>query len=178
MYQVFLGAMPLPVAPGKIETTIRSRNETVDLVSGEEISILKTQGLQEIRFEFMIPTQDYPFGTMIGNAVGNLLGNYTGLVESFALLKYLEQLKTSKTPFQFIVVRLGMGSSISNFDLSRLITNVYNVNLKCTLEDYTIIEDADNGNDIMVEVRLRQYRDWSTVRIDPDTGKEQRTRPK
>lgn len=168
MYQVFLGYMPLPVAPAKIDISTDSRNETLDLVSGEEISILKQPGLKEIHFEFMIPSQEYPFTTMAGSLASDLLGNLVGLVESTSILKYLEQLKTDKEVFQFIVVRLGMGLKI---------TNLYNTNIKVTLEDYTIKEDADNGFDIMVDVYLREWKDWYTKQYDPTNNSWERTRP-
>ena len=199
MYQVFLGYMPLPITPSKIETKINGRNSTIELINGQEVNIIKGQGLIEISFEFMIPHQAYPFASLAGqatNLVGSLMNptvaaNYYGTL-STAMLEYLEYLKTgtcltenifangknlktstkktvekiakkfasgekdnSKTgePFQFIVARVGEGFSI---------TNAYNTNLKVTLEDYQIIEDASNGLDIMVSVNLKQYVPYYT----------------
>ena len=63
MYQVFLGEVPLPIAPSSITTTINNRNETVDLIDGSQINILKKAGLTEISFSFLIPSQNYPFAT-------------------------------------------------------------------------------------------------------------------
>ena len=54
-------------------------------------------------------------------------------------LEHLEQLKVSRQPFQFI----------SN-------------NIKVSLEDYSIIENAKNGFDVQVKIRLKQYKDFGT----------------
>lgn len=168
MYQVFLGAMGLPIAPAKIETVINSRNTTIELINGQEVNILKSKGLTQIQFEFMIPSQNYPFMTVAGSAVGNLLGGLTGVGLQTAILEQLENLKESKTPFQFIVARLANGNKV---------TNAYNTNIKVTLEDYTIVEDANNGTDLMVSVRLLQYVPYSTKVYNEDKTVE-KTRSK
>ena len=162
MYQVFLGTVLLPIAPSKIETIISSRTQTIDLINGQEVSILKSAGLTQIQFDFMIPSQKYPFATLSGG----LFGGTIGAVTTTALLGALESLKNAKKPFQFIIARVGGGLKI---------TNAYNTNLKVTLEDYTINEDAENGMDLIVSVRLLQYRPYST-KILKDDGTVQRTR--
>ena len=53
MYQVFLGTVLLPVAPSKIETIIGSRTVTVELINGQEVSILKSAALTQIQFDFI-----------------------------------------------------------------------------------------------------------------------------
>ena len=57
MYQVFLGLMPLPVAPSKITTTVGNRSQTIELIDGAEVNIVKGAKLQEIAFEFLCPSQ-------------------------------------------------------------------------------------------------------------------------
>lgn len=166
MYQVFLGEMPLPIAPSKIETLVGNRSETVELIDGREVNILKGQKLTEISFDFMIPSQNYPFATLAGNLAGNLLGGLMGSVTSTAIIEWLEKLKADKKPFQFICVRLGQGLSLSN---------VLNTNLTVTLEDYTIIEDASNGQDYMCNVRLKAWEPYSTKTYKSD-GTVQKTR--
>lgn len=160
MYQVFLGTLSLPIAPGKIETTISNKNQSFELIDGSDINVLKLPGLTEISFEFMIPSQKYPFtGSSLLGAVTNMFGVAGNVLSANYILAELESLKVNKTPFQFIVARLGGSLGI---------LNTYNVNLKMALEDYTIIEDAENGMDIMVSVRLKQYRDYSTKVLNDD----------
>lgn len=155
MYQVFLAGVPLPIAPSKIETKVGSRNKVYDLVDGSQVSIPKGAELTEVEFSFLLPAQKYPFATIGGNLAGNLgiIGNLT----TSAFLTYLDTLKMNRETFQFIVVRLGMGLKI---------TSLYNTNLKCTLEDYTITEDADNGFDVEVSVKLREYRPYTSLLYD------------
>ena len=47
--------------------------------------------------------------------------------------------------------------------------------VRVTLEDFTVIEDANNGTDVMVSVVLKEYRKYqiksATVTKDPETGK-------
>ena len=170
MYQVFLGYMPLPIAPSKMETSIKGRNSTIELINGQEVNILKKAGLTEISFEFMIPHQTYPFSTigmlksMMDNTVlkslfpsgivGSLLDGAGNAALATTYLYYLEKLKQDRKPFQFIVARIGQNA------LS--VTNTYNTNLTVTLEDYSIIEDAENGMDTVISVSLKQYVPYYT----------------
>lgn len=187
MYQVFLGNLPLPVAPAKINTVVNGRNETIELLNGQEINIIKPKGLTTISFEFMIPHQIYPFVSLAGSIVNTALGNKAGRASFDALevtiKKYLDYLKTGETltddvsfesstqvkkgePFQFIVVDSGRGGMIVKS------------NIKVTLEDYEIIEDAEAyGLDTMVSVNLKQYVHYSTKVLGND-GKIVKTRGK
>lgn len=168
MYQVFLGELPLPIAPSKITTKVGNRSQTIELINGDEVNIVKGAALQEITFDMLIPAQDYPFMTMVGSVVGDLLGGLTGAVSTTAVTMYLEKLKNDKEPFVFVCVRLGEGLSV---------TGVYNTTIKVTLEDYTVLEDANYGRDYMVNVRLKEWKDYSTSTIDKN-GNVTKVRPK
>lgn len=179
MYQVFLGTLPLPIAPASITTTINSRNEVIDLIDGTQINVLKNAGLTEISFSFLIPSQSYPFATELGSLLG-VVGNVVGGVGSQApysavkyyMISYLEELKTSKKPFQFIVVRMGDSSL-----LSKAISAANSSNTKVSLESYTINEDADAyGMDFCVDVVLKQYVPYFTKRLDKN-GEIVKVRP-
>lgn len=175
MYQVFLGYVPLPIAPSAIKTTINSRNQTIDLIDGREINILKESGLQEISFDFLLPHQSYPFVTLGGaitDKVNSLLGisNIGSMTTTTAMLYYLEYLKSSKAPFQFVVARLGTTdgkSGVSGLIQSTLnMISAYNSTVKVSLESYTIDEDAEaHGFDFMVSVVLKQYQTYSVTQI-------------
>ena len=198
MYQVFLGHLPLPIAPSKINTVVNGRNETIELLNGQEVNIIKPTGLTEISFEFIIPHQGYPFATFSGQ-LANLVGKQGGRMAyeamGVALKQYLEYLKSGQSsvvevgknvadivasgelkanerritkgePFQFIVV-----------DVSSNNVMVKN-NIKVTLENYEIIEDAEaHGLDTLVSVTLKQYVPYST-KILGNNGKITKTRGK
>lgn len=170
MYQVFLDVIPLPIAPSKITTFVGNRSQTVELINGDEYSIVKGAKLQEISFDFMVPSQSYPF---MGSAMEALtsvtdkLGGITGAISSMVIFTQLQVLKESKRPFNFICVRMNQGMMLSG---------PFNT-LKVTLEDYTILEDANNGSDYMVSVRLKEYK-AITEQVYNANGSVSKERPK
>lgn len=168
MYQVFLGVMPLPMAPSKITTHVGNRSQTIELIDGNEATIIKGSRLQEISFEAMIPAQQYPFMTVMGSLAGSVLGSALGAVTSTAIFEYLEKLKNDRETFDFLCVRLTDGKLP--------IGSLYNTSIKVTLEDYTITEDANNGLDYMVAIRLKEYRPYGTKTYNRD-GTVSKERP-
>ena len=64
-------------------------------------------------------------------------------------LGVLEQLKTSREHTQFILVRLSPDGR-----------TLYDTNIKVSVEDYSIVEDATKGLDVAVDVNLKQWRDY------------------
>ena len=166
MYQVVLGNIPLPITPSKITTSYGGRNETIELIDGSQVNVIKSPSLTEISFEFMIPHQDYPFASMAGQAVGALSGMLPSAVGNLgtsamrsAILHELERMMTAKKPFYLIVVRM-------NDQMTDVV--VWNSYMKVTLEGYDVIEDADNGLDIMVSVKLKKYVPYGTAILSDD----------
>lgn len=169
MYQIFLGEMPLPLAPAKLTTTMGNRSTTIEIANGDEINLLKGGKLQEISFDFMIPAFNYPFlKGGVGGLAGSVLGSATGLVTGTAILAYLDNLKAEKKPFQFICVRLSDSLSV---------IGAHNTNIKVTLEDFTITEDANNGFDYMVSIRLKEWKEFGAKTLGKDgVSKSERVR--
>lgn len=91
-------------------------------------------------FDILLPNSKYPFATY---------------KDSFQPAKYfleeIEKLKTGMKAFQFIVSRKMPSGKV-----------LYDTNMKVTLEEYTIKEEAKEGFDIKVSIKLKQYRDYST----------------
>lgn len=138
MYDFYLDRMLLPVAPSKLTVGIKNQNKTINLISNGEINILKTAGLTEISFTCMIPQTRYAFARYKGR-----------FVDAEHFLEKIEELKTSQQAFQFIVSR-----TLPNGDL------LFDTNIKVSLEEYKITEDAKNGFDMDIEIKLKQYRDY------------------
>lgn len=147
-YMFFLKKCLLPVTPSKLNIKINNANKTVTLIDEGEINILKTAALTDISFECMIPQNNYPF------AVFNL-----GFVSASMFLDYFEGLKTSKKPFQFIVVRTRPNG-----------IPLFNTNIKVAMEDYTVKEDWKQGIDLIVKIALKQYRDYGTKTVKIKEG--------
>jgi hypothetical protein len=143
-YDFYLNKCLLPVAPPKLSVKINNANETVTLINEGEINILKKAELTDIEFECRIPQEKYPFAVY-----------KSGFKGADYFLDYFESLKTSKKPFQFIVCRKRPTGK-----------RLFDTNIKVSMEDYKIIEDAKNGFDVLVKIKLKQWRDYGTKTVN------------
>lgn len=151
-YDFYLDGVQLPITPAKLEVKITNKNKTVDLINDGEVNILKTPGLSEFSFEAEFTHNKLPF--------------YRGQFKDVQFfLSKLELLKTDCKPFQFIVSR-EMGNKV-----------LFNTNRKVSLEEYNIVEDAENSSDFKVAIKLKQYRDYSTKKLVPAAPKSDSGRP-
>ena len=121
-YDFYLDKCLLPVTPKKLTISISSQNKTVNLINEGEINILKKAGLTDIEFECEIPQVKQPYAVYT-NSSGFRVATY--------FLDYFERLKTSEKPFQFIVCRRKPNGK-----------NLFNTNIKVSMEDYKLTEDA------------------------------------
>lgn len=153
-YTFYLDGVQLPVAPSKLETKIKGKNKAITLINEGEVNVLKMPGLTEISFEALIPQVSYPFAS-----------NYQ---KASAYLNKLEKLKASREPFQFIVSRVSPSGKM-----------FFNSNIKVSLEDYTISEDAKEGFDLKISIKLKQYKAYGTktVKIVVKAEQSQKTTP-
>lgn len=142
-YDFYLGRCLLPITPSKLTVQINNANETVTLINEGEINILKQAGLTEIEFECSIPQVQYPFAVYPA-----------GFKDANYFLDYFEALKTGGKPFQFIVCRrMPKGSALFDTDM------------RVSLEDYKISEDAKDGFDLTVKISLKQWKDYGTKTV-------------
>lgn len=139
-YSFFLDGVQFPIAPSSMETKINNNNSTITLINESEVNILKKAGLTDISFDLLLPNSKYPFAEYPD-----------GFQPATYYLEKLESLKLSNKPFQFIISRMK-----PNGDL------LFDTNMKVSLEDYPIQEDAENGFDIVVSLNLKQYREYGT----------------
>lgn len=140
MYDFYIDSLMLPFAPAKLTLSIDGANKTVDLINIGQVNILKNPKLTDIEFEFTLPNEKYSY-----------VKNFK---EQTVYLSKLEELITSKKPFRFIVSRVkSQGSFLDD------------TNMLVSLESYKIIEDAKEGFDIVIAVKLRQYREFGTKKV-------------
>lgn len=138
-----------PVTPEKISIKINGNNKTVNLINEGEINILKKAGLTDIEFEAEIPQVKHTYAVY-----------KNGFKEAGYFFDIFEGLKTGKKTFQFIVCRkTPVGKKLLN------------TNMKVSLEDYKILEDAENGFDFKVKFNLKQYRDYGTKTVNIKVSK-------
>lgn len=139
-YIMYLDGVALPVTPSKLQMKIKNQNKTINLINEGEINILKSAGLTEISFDATIPQVKYPFAIYS-----------SGFRKADFFLDKFEKLKVDKKPFQFICSRTSPSGKL-----------LFDTNIKVALEDYKIKEDASNGQDLIVTMSLKQYKDYGT----------------
>lgn len=143
-YDFYLKKCLLPIPPQKLEFKINNANDTVTLINEGQVNLLKKAELTDIEFECLIPQVRYPFAVY-----------KHGFRKAAYFLNYFEKLKKSRKPFQFIVARkLPSG------------TRLFHTNMRVSLEDYKITEDAKEGFDLKVKFKLKQYREFGTKTVN------------
>lgn len=150
-YKMYIDGALMPITPSKVKVKINNQNKTLTLINGEEINILKEAKLTDVSFDVILPQVPYPFTN-------------GGAQSADYYLSLFERLKQSKTPFQWILNR-------SRPDGVALFYS----NLTVGLEDYQITDDAKEGFDLTVSVKLKQYRAFGTktVQITPSPAPSQ-----
>lgn len=144
-YDFYLKKCLLPVTPEKLSIKVNNANKTVTLINEGEINILKKAELTDIEFECEIPQVKRPYAVYT---------NSSGFREASYFLNYFEALKTSQEPFQFIVCRKKPNGK-----------SLFNTNIKVSMEDYKITEDAGEGFDLKIKVKLKQWKDYGTKTV-------------
>lgn len=134
-YKCYLFGELMPQTPAKLSVKISGKNTTVTLLNEGEINFLKYPGLTEITLPLVFPM-------------------LTASKRPDYFLTLLERAKTQRITTQFIMTRTTPAGRL-----------LFDTNIKVSVEDYTIEESATNGLDVSVEVKLKQYRDYSTKTV-------------
>lgn len=135
-YACYLGGVAMPVSPSKLTVKIKNQNKTLVLLNEGEINLLRTPGLTEISLPLVFPML----------AGQNSPDHY---------LSILEALKNHKQPTRFLLVRTTLDGK-----------TLFDTNMKVSIEDYSIVEDAKDGLDVSVDVSLKQWRDYGTQTVN------------
>lgn len=132
--------------PEKLTVKIKGQNKTLILLNEGEINFLRAPGLTEIVVPFTLPM-------------------LSGTRSPEYYLGILEKLKTGKTTAWFKLVRLSPNGR-----------TLYNTNMKVSVEDYNIVEDAKEGLDVSVDVNLKQWRSYGTktITVEQPAAKEEK----
>lgn len=130
--------------PEKLTVKIKGQNKTLILLNEGEVNFLREPGLTEIVVPFTLPM-------------------LSGTRSPEYYLSILEKLKTGKTTAWFKLVRLSPNGR-----------TLYDTNMKVSVEDYNIVEDAKEGLDVSVDVNLKQWRSYGTktITVEQPAAKE------
>lgn len=127
----------LPITPGELNIKVGSNNKTVTLIDEGDINILKSPSLVEVEFTARYPMRNYPYSKL-----------YTGFNAHWTAFNLL---KETKQPFRFIVTRSTPSGKIT-----------WDTNMQVALEDISIKENADEGDDVLVDFKLKQYKPYTS----------------
>ena len=153
-YKLYLDGVLFPVAPSKVTVKINNQNETVTLINEGEANILKAAGLSDVEFDLLLPNTEYPFA----------LYPETFRNARFYLDK-LEELKLQKKSFQYIMTRAFPNNK-----------KLFHTNMTVSLEDYSIVDDAGEGFDTTVKIKLKQYREFIAAKTTGCNAADQSSR--
>lgn len=133
-------AVQLPVPPSDLVLKVNNKNKVVELLNLGDVNLLKDPGLSEISFKALLPAQKYPFAVY---------------PNGFKSVKYyldrFERYKVNKKPVRFIVSRKALWGE-----------PLFDTNMLVSLERYTIEESTKEGNDIVIALELKQYKEYKT----------------
>ena len=129
------GVLIFPITPGELSIKIGSNNKVVTLIDEGDVNILKSPSLIEVSFDARFPMRKYPYSREVSN------------FESY--FNRFKALKENRQSFRFIVARTTPGGK-----------RTWDTNLLMALEDLDIKESSDEGDDVIVSFKLRQYKPY------------------
>lgn len=127
--------LTFPITPGELSIKVGSNNKVVTLINEGDINVLKSPSLTEIEFEARFPMRKYPYSRQVSG--------FESYFDKF------QELKEDKKSFRFIVARMTPGNK-----------RLWDTNLLVALEDFEINEDADEGDDVLISFKLKQYKEY------------------
>ena len=136
MYDIYIDRMLIPINPERITISTKNKNEMVSLINSSEMNILKTDGLRDISLKIVLPAYRYPY-----------INTMQGFNKPWHYLDKLARLKENRKPFQFIIARKYPNGK-----------QYFNTNIKVSLEEYSHEDDVSEGMDIVVNIKLNEYR--------------------
>lgn len=132
-FEVDRDVLTFPITPSELKIKVGSKNEVITLIGGGDINVLKSPTLAEIEFEARFPMRQYPYAREFKD--------FQSYYDVF------QKLKEDRKSFKFIVVRTTAWGN-----------RTWDTNLLVALEDFDIVESADEGDDVIVKFNLKQYK--------------------
>ena len=134
--------LTFPITPSELTIKVGSKNKVVTLISEGDINILKSPSLIEVEFDARFPMRNYPYSRSVSS--------FENYFDKF------KEIKEEKKSFRFIVARTTPGGK-----------RTWDTNLLMALEDFTLKEDADEGDDVIMTFKLKQFKEYGvkTVKI-------------
>lgn len=153
--------MLFPLAPEQFNTSVGNKNKTIELVSVGEVNVIKDIGLRLFNFKLLLPKND-----VLINSGG--LTN-TEFHEPIWYLSRLREIKANKEIVFLVIIRRYIDGT--NQDGSYHYKDLFGGNLKVSIEDYKVEENAGEEGDYWVTLNLKEYRQVGVIKNLVPTGK-------
>ena len=127
--------LTLPITPSELSIKVGSNNKVITLIGEGDINLLKSPSLIEVEFDARFPMRKYPYSREVSDFQ--------------AYFDFFKKLKEDKKSVRFIVARTTPHGK-----------RTWDTNLLVALEDFEINEDADEGDDVIVSFKLKQYKEY------------------
>ncbi len=142
--------LTFPITPSELTIKVGSNNKTVSLISGGDINILKSPSLTEVEFDARFPMRQYPYARKFSS-----FKNYW---DTF------KELKEKKQAFRFIVARTTPNGK-----------RTWDTNLLMALEEVEIKESADEGDDVILSFKLKEFKEYGVKTVTVKKSKPKAT---
>lgn len=163
-----------PLAPEQFKTKVGNKNKTIELVSVGEVNIPKDIGLRDFSFKILLPKDDtFVTGSKLyvdgdGNEVNYMSYAKMNFHEPIWYLSRIREIKADKEPVFLVIIRQ-LYDGI-NADGTYKLKYLFGGNLKVTIEDYTVEENAGEEGDYWVDITLKEYREVGVIKTLEETG--------
>lgn len=133
--------LTFPITPGELNINVGSKNKVITLINEGDINVLKSPSLIEVEFEARFPMRKYPYSREVSD--------FQVYMDKFT------ELKEAKKSFRFIVARSTPNGR-----------RTWDTNLLMALEEFEVNENADEGDDVLVAFKLKQYKEYGVKTIN------------
>jgi len=141
-YLLYLDQMLMPVMPGAMQIAYKSSNETVTLIDGGQATFLRKGEAATISMDLLLPRKRYPFARYVG-----------GFLNPEYYIKRLLARREAREAVRLILTRTSPGGTV-----------LEDLNLRVSLEDLSVAEDGEDGGDVTLSLKLREYSEYVTKR--------------
>lgn len=155
-----------PLAPDQFNTSVGNKNKTIELVSIGEVNIVKEIGLRTFNFKLLLPkdpillTDSYVIEGMLDAAQFH---------EPVWYLNRIREIKENKEIVFLIITRQYIDDIADDGTVKY--KQLFGGNLKVTVEDYKVEENAGEEGDYWITLNLKEYRQVGIIKNSVPTGK-------
>ena len=142
--------LTFPITPAELSIKIGSNNKVITLISEGDINVLKSPSLIEVEFDARFPMRKYPYSRNVAD--------FQTYFDKF------QALKEGKRSFRFIVTRTTHNNK-----------RLWDTNLLVALEEVEFNESYDEGDDVIVSFKLKQFKEYGVKTLSTSLARPKTT---